>query len=245
MPPAAGPIMVVCLGSITGPGPGPSSWSRSIAAGMARPAPTLAGRAPGSALDSAGLAAPPRSILPSLLNAATPAGPDYPGALWEPANPDNYTVADRPYTNQVTRIIIHVAEGGWASTYTWFRNAAAEASANYVVSSTGRVAQMVPDTRHRLARRQLGLQRELDRDRARRLHQRHPVPRRPVPRIGQARRLDRGHVPDHARPHARDRPLPGARPEPPRRVGRRRPPHRPRPHLELAALHGLPARRRA
>ena len=45
----------------------------------------------------------------------------------------------------MTRIIIHVAEGGWASTYTWFRNAAAEASANYVVSSTGRVAQMVPD----------------------------------------------------------------------------------------------------
>jgi hypothetical protein len=117
-----------------------------IAAGMARPAPTLAVHGQGgSALDSAGLATPPRSILPSLLNAATPAGPDYPGALWEPANPRNYTVADRPHTNQVTRIIIHVAEGGWASTYTWFRNAAAEASANYVVSSTGRVAQMVPD----------------------------------------------------------------------------------------------------
>jgi N-acetyl-anhydromuramyl-L-alanine amidase AmpD len=117
-----------------------------IGAGLARPAPTLAVHGlGGSALDSAGLATPPRSILPGLLHAAAAAGPDYPGALWEPANPRNYTVANRPYTNRVTRIIIHVAEGGWASTYTWFRNAAAEASANYVVSSTGRVAQMVPD----------------------------------------------------------------------------------------------------
>ncbi len=116
-----------------------------IAAGMARPAPTLAVRSPGSALDSAGLVRPPSSILPNAAHAVAPAGPDYPGALWEPANPANYTVADRPYTNPVTRIIIHVAEGGWASTYTWFRNAAAEASANYVVSATGRVAQMVPD----------------------------------------------------------------------------------------------------
>ncbi len=74
-----------------------------------------------------------------------PAGPDYAGALWEPASPLNYTVADRPLTSPITRLVIHVAEGSWASTYTWFRNPRAEASAHYVVSSTGRVAQMVPD----------------------------------------------------------------------------------------------------
>src|SRR5205823_10954429 len=72
-------------------------------------------------------------------------GPDYAGALWEPASPLNFTVADRPLTNPITRLVIHVAEGSWASTYTWFRNPRAAASANYVVSSTGLVAQMVPD----------------------------------------------------------------------------------------------------
>jgi hypothetical protein len=68
----------------------------------------------------------------------------YPGALWEPASPRNYTVADRTL-GDVTRLIIHVAQGGFASTYTWFKNPRAEASAHYVVSSTGRVAQMVPE----------------------------------------------------------------------------------------------------
>ncbi len=99
----------------------------------------------GSALDSAGLAAPPRSVLSHAMRPSTATGPDYPGALWEPASPLNYTVADRPATNPVTRLVIHVAEGSWASTYAWFRNPRAEASAHYVVSSSGRVAQMVPD----------------------------------------------------------------------------------------------------
>jgi hypothetical protein len=79
------------------------------------------------------------------MSPSTATGPDYPGALWEPASPLNYTVADRPATNPVTRLVIHVAEGSWASTYAWFRNPQAEASAHYVVSSSGRVAQMVPD----------------------------------------------------------------------------------------------------
>ena len=99
--------------------------------------------------------------------------------------------------------------------------------------------------RHRLARGQLGLQRELDRHRARRVHERHPVPGRRVPRLGQARRLAGRHLPDHARPQARDRALPGAGPEPSRGVGRRRPPHGSRPHLELDPLHGVPALGRA
>ena len=41
--------------------------------------------------------------------------------------------------------MIHVAEGGFASTYTWFRNPAAQASANYVVGYDGQIAQMVPE----------------------------------------------------------------------------------------------------
>ncbi|HEX5557860.1 MAG TPA: N-acetylmuramoyl-L-alanine amidase [Gaiellales bacterium] len=112
---------------------------------IAGPAPTQAGVRAGSALDSAGLASPPRSVVPHAMSPSTVAGPDYAGALWEPASPLNYTVADRPAAGPITRLVIHVAEGSWASTYTWFRNPRAEASAHYVVSSTGRVAQMVPD----------------------------------------------------------------------------------------------------
>jgi hypothetical protein len=112
---------------------------------VAGPAPTQADVRSGSALDSAGLATPPRSLLSHATSPSTASGPDYAGALWEPASPLNYTVAGRPLTDPITRLVIHVAEGSWASTYTWFRNPRAEASAHYVVSSTGRVAQMVPD----------------------------------------------------------------------------------------------------
>jgi N-acetylmuramoyl-L-alanine amidase len=98
-----------------------------------------------------GLAAPPARLpAPSGLFrlftpwTAGPAGVDYPGALWEPASPANYTVAQRPVDLPIQRIIIHVAEGGFASTYEWFRNPAAQASAHFVVGSNGEVAQMVP-----------------------------------------------------------------------------------------------------
>jgi N-acetyl-anhydromuramyl-L-alanine amidase AmpD len=112
---------------------------------IAGPAPTQADVRSGSALDSSGLATPPRSVGSHALSPSTATGPDYAGALWEPASVLNYTVADRPATAPITRLVIHVAEGSWASTYAWFRNPRAEASAHYVVSSTGRVAQMVPD----------------------------------------------------------------------------------------------------
>jgi N-acetyl-anhydromuramyl-L-alanine amidase AmpD len=112
---------------------------------IAGPGPTQADVRSGSALDSAGLASPPRSILSHALSPSAATGPDYAGALWEPASPLNYTVAARPGTSPITRLVIHVAEGSWASTYAWFRNPRAEASAHYVVSGTGRVAQMVPD----------------------------------------------------------------------------------------------------
>jgi N-acetyl-anhydromuramyl-L-alanine amidase AmpD len=117
----------------------------AIAACLTGPAATLAASRPASPLDSAGIAAPPTSLLAHMMHVAGPGAPDYPGAMSEPASTANYTVADRPFTDPITRIVIHVAEGGWASTYDWFRNPRAEASANYVVSSTGRVAQMVPD----------------------------------------------------------------------------------------------------
>jgi hypothetical protein len=36
-------------------------------------------------------------------------------------SPANYSVAQRPVDLPIQRIIIHVAEGGFASTYQWFR----------------------------------------------------------------------------------------------------------------------------
>src|SRR5437016_1330670 len=93
-----------------------------IATCMAGPGPTLADARSGSALASAGLAAPPRSLLAHVMHVSAATAPDYPSAVWEPASRANYTVSDRPLTSQVTRIVIHVAEGGWASTYLWFRN---------------------------------------------------------------------------------------------------------------------------
>ena len=127
----------------------PSRAARAIAAvGLAvSVAAILAGPdagAAGSPLASAGIPHPPHSI-GTAAGSHTAAGPDYPGALWEPASPANYTIADRPGSLPIQRIIIHVAQGGFASTYQWFRNPAAQASAHYIVSQTGQVAQMVPE----------------------------------------------------------------------------------------------------
>jgi N-acetyl-anhydromuramyl-L-alanine amidase AmpD len=99
-------------------------------------------------LASAGRAAPPRQLalhgggLGARMMAALIA--DYPHALLEPASTANYTVSDRGL-GDINRIVIHVAEGGFASTYQWFKNPAAQSSAHYVVASTGQVAQMVPE----------------------------------------------------------------------------------------------------
>ena len=173
-----------------------------IAAGMARPAPTLAVHARGSALDSAGLATPPRSILPSLLRCRDARRPRLPGRpLGARQSPQLH--GGRPPVHQPGDADHHPRRRGRLGVDV------------HLVSECGRrgvgeLRRLVHGPRradgarprHRLARRQLGLQRELDRDRARGLHQRHPLPRRPVPRIGQAGGLDRGHLPDHARPHA-------------------------------------------
>ncbi|MDX6546915.1 MAG: hypothetical protein QOG33_465 [Gaiellales bacterium] len=110
---------------------------------LAQPA-TAHERSSGS-LGSSGLAHPRPAGAVSRLVALAVSGPDYPLALWEPASRWNYTIADRPLDPTIRRIIIHVAEGGFASTYNWFGNSAAQASAHYVVSSSGRVAQMVPN----------------------------------------------------------------------------------------------------
>ncbi|MET7999818.1 N-acetylmuramoyl-L-alanine amidase [Nonomuraea glycinis] len=77
---------------------------------------------------------------PRRLAAAT----DYPGARWVAANAAGYAVSSRPTSDAIDRIVIHVAQGSYAGTISWFQNPAAKVSSHYVVrSSDGQVTQMV------------------------------------------------------------------------------------------------------
>ncbi|WP_326822200.1 N-acetylmuramoyl-L-alanine amidase [Streptosporangium sp. NBC_01756] len=93
----------------------------------------------------------PREIRPDLggyartpdLNAQV-ASADYPSASWVAASSSNYTVAGRPSTYAIDRVVIHVTQGSYAGTISWFQNPAAQVTAHYVVrSSDGAVTQMV------------------------------------------------------------------------------------------------------
>ena len=69
---------------------------------------------------------------------------DYPGATWVAASSANYAVSDRPASDSIDRIVIHVTQGSYAGTISWFQNPAAQASAHYVIrSSDGAITQMV------------------------------------------------------------------------------------------------------
>ncbi|KAB8181995.1 N-acetylmuramoyl-L-alanine amidase [Microbispora catharanthi] len=69
---------------------------------------------------------------------------DYPGATWVAASTANYAVSDRPASDTIDRIVIHVTQGSYAGTISWFQNPAAQVSAHYVVrSSDGAITQMV------------------------------------------------------------------------------------------------------
>jgi N-acetyl-anhydromuramyl-L-alanine amidase AmpD len=55
----------------------------------------------------------------------------------------NYTRAERR-PDQIRFIIIHVSEGSFLGTVSWLRDPKAHSSANFVVSRTGRVQELVP-----------------------------------------------------------------------------------------------------
>ncbi|WP_027344377.1 N-acetylmuramoyl-L-alanine amidase [Hamadaea tsunoensis] len=67
--------------------------------------------------------------------------PQYPLAHWVPANANNYQAGR---SSAITTIVIHVTQGSYASTVSWFQNPSAVVSAHYVVrSSDGDITQMV------------------------------------------------------------------------------------------------------
>ncbi|GAA0828802.1 N-acetylmuramoyl-L-alanine amidase [Streptosporangium amethystogenes subsp. fukuiense] len=81
---------------------------------------------------------------PDLDRTFAAAAVDYPGAHWAAASSSNYAVSNRPASNAIDRIVVHVTQGSYAGTISWFQNPAAQVSAHYVVrSSDGDITQMV------------------------------------------------------------------------------------------------------
>lgn len=102
----------------------------------------LAVATPGAALATAegpGIPNPPTAT-----ERGYPSGVDYPGAEEHPASPENYTGADRPSSNTIDKIVIHVTQGSWEGSLEWFKNPQAQASAHYTIrSEDGKVGQSV------------------------------------------------------------------------------------------------------
>lgn len=69
-----------------------------------------------------------------------------PPVAWYPAHSNNYTPANRPGSQRITRVVVHVTQGSWSSAVNWFQNPNAGVSAHYTVrSSDGKIAQSVSD----------------------------------------------------------------------------------------------------
>ena len=70
----------------------------------------------------------------------------YEGAIWNPADPSNYNLANRG-VEQITEIVVHTMEGYYGGSQSWFKNPDADVSAHYLVrSSDGEITQMVDDS---------------------------------------------------------------------------------------------------
>lgn len=71
---------------------------------------------------------------------------DYPDAEQHPADGSNYTAASRPDSNPIDKVVIHVTQGSWEGSLSWFQNPDADVSAHYTIrSSDGKVAQSVSE----------------------------------------------------------------------------------------------------
>ncbi|MFC8228773.1 N-acetylmuramoyl-L-alanine amidase [Streptomyces sp. NPDC057287] len=73
----------------------------------------------------------------------TAQSPDYPPALWVAADSANFATGR---TATVDKVVIHVTQGSYAGTISWFQDAVSKVSSHYVVrSSDGQITQMVRD----------------------------------------------------------------------------------------------------
>ncbi|TGG77298.1 nucleoside transporter [Streptomyces albus] len=102
----------------------------------------------GTAPDGERITVPARDVHPDKQTAGAapekaPRSPDYPDAAWVPADPANYAEGR---AEQLDKIVIHVTQGSYAGSISWFQNPEAKVSAHYVVrSSDGDITQMVRD----------------------------------------------------------------------------------------------------
>ncbi len=63
---------------------------------------------------------------------------------WYPANPNNYVAANRPRSDPINMIIVHVTQGSFRSAINWFQNPSAKVSSHYTIrSADGFIAQSV------------------------------------------------------------------------------------------------------
>ncbi|MFD7866416.1 peptidoglycan-binding protein [Streptomyces sp. NPDC059783] len=68
---------------------------------------------------------------------------DYPSALWVPADPANYA---KGRSATIDKVVVHVTQGSYAGSISWFQNPASQVSSHYVIrSSDGQITQMVRD----------------------------------------------------------------------------------------------------
>ncbi|MEU9510067.1 N-acetylmuramoyl-L-alanine amidase, partial [Micromonospora sp. NPDC048170] len=81
---------------------------------------------------------PAGTAAPSALAAAVP---EYAPARWISAYGGNYAAGR---SSRITTVVVHVTQGSYAGTVSWFQNPSAGVSAHYVVkSSNGEITQMV------------------------------------------------------------------------------------------------------
>ncbi|CAL9666600.1 N-acetylmuramoyl-L-alanine amidase [Streptomyces sp. enrichment culture] len=74
-------------------------------------------------------------------DAGIAAAAEYPSALWNPAYSGNYTAGRG---SAITTVVVHVTQGSYAGSISWFQNPSAQVSAHYVVrSSDGQITQTV------------------------------------------------------------------------------------------------------
>jgi hypothetical protein len=84
--------------------------------------------------------APQEVEVPQLYTAQGTA--NYQRAVWRPAYRGNYTQATRGALI-IDFIVIHIAQGSYSGTISWFQNPRANVSAHYVVGRSGRITQCV------------------------------------------------------------------------------------------------------
>ena len=63
------------------------------------------------------------------------ASADYPRANFYGANSNNYSAANRPISQPINKIVIHVTQGSFSSAINWFKDPRAGVSAHYTVRS--------------------------------------------------------------------------------------------------------------